>query len=393
MSEDDWSGPRSGDTDSPSPRSDGLFRMVSWVLVMVLAVAGFLAAQQAQDNASELGRQQAAAVAPKPVRGAFSPTEVEALATKVTPILVDVEIENGNLLIGGAGTGIVLNAAGEVLTNNHVINGATAVAVVTKSNGRRYPATVLGYDRNRDVALLKIRNPRRLSTAAIGDSTAVRIGEPILGIGNAGGMGGKPTQAPGKVTALNRSINTSDELTGRTEQLRRLIEVAARIVPGHSGGPLVNEAGQVIGVNTAASVNFKTSIPNGVGFAIPINEAMEIVRVIRTGRSTDQVHVGPTGVLGIAVSGPALRVNGTIAPGVKPGAEVTLVGFDSPAEDIGLVKGDTIIGLDGTPVDSPTRLTAIVGRHGPGARLPMEWVTATGQRRTASVTLVEGAPL
>ena len=357
---------------------------------MVLAVAGFLAVQQAQDVAAGLPTVEAPT---RPVRGAFSPKEAEAIAAKVTPILVDVETENANLFIDGAGTGIVLNAAGEVLTNNHVINGATTVEVVTKSNGRRYPATVLGYDRSHDVALLKIRNPRQLSTAAIGDSTTVQIGDPILGIGNAGGVGGTPIRAPGKITALNRSIHTSDDLTGSTEQLRRLIQVAARIVPGHSGGPLVNEAGQVIGVNTAATVNFRTNIPSGSGFAIPINEAMEIVRVIRLGRSTDQVHVGPTGVLGIAVSGPALQENGAIAPGAKSGAKVTLVGFDTPARKVGLSEGDTIVGLDGTAVDSPTRLTAIVGRHGPGARLPMEWVTPSGQHRTASVTLVEGAPL
>jgi S1-C subfamily serine protease len=317
---------------------------------------------------------------------------VDRLAAKITPSLVDVETEIGNLGLGGAGSGIVIGASGEVLTNNHVINQATTVEVVTKSNQKRYPAKVVGYDRNHDVAVLQIQGPGRLFPAAIGDSTAIRIGEPILGIGNAGGAGGKPIRAPGKVNNMGRSISTSDELTGSTEQLKGLIEILADIRPGDSGGPLVNEAGQVIGVNTAASVNYKTSVPNGTGYSIPINDAMEIVRVIRSGRSTDEVHVGPTGIIGIAVAGPALGPDGHISPGAKPGATVTAVGNGTPGESAGLQRGDTIVSVEGTQIDSPTRLTALTGRHRPGDRMNVEWVTQAGQRRTGVVVLDDGPP-
>jgi S1-C subfamily serine protease len=381
------------DADEVPAWRRGLYRRVGVLLVACLAVGGLVSYQRADQVAAELAQQRAVAAAPKPVRGPFSDDEVEALASRVTPILVDVETENRSLGVAGAGTGIVLTPSGEVLTNNHVINGADTVEVVTKATGRRYPATVLGYDRNNDVALLRLANPRSLSGAAIGDSTRVRVGEPVLGIGNAGGKGGKPARAPGKVTGLNKSISTSDELTGSTEDLKGLIEVAADIRPGDSGGPLVNEAGQVVGVNTAASISFKTDVPAGTGYAIPIHQAMSIVQVIRAGRSTDQVHVGPTGVLGVAVSGPALRSDGSIRPGLQPGAEVRVVGFGSPAADVGIVEGDTIVGLDGIKIDSPTRLTAVVGRHGPGDRLPIEWDTAAGERRTDTITLVEGPPL
>jgi S1-C subfamily serine protease len=369
-----------------------VYRQFGWLLVGLLVIAGLLAWQRAAAVNEALDTQRAIEPAPEPVRGAFSSVEIDRLAARITPSLVDVETEIGNLGIGGAGSGIVLSASGEILTNNHVINQATTVEVVTKANQRRYSARVVGYDRNHDVAMLQIQDPGKLVPAAIGDSTAVRIGEPILGIGNAGGAGGKPIRAPGKVNNVGRSISTSDELTGSTEQLKGLIEILADIRPGDSGGPLVNEAGQVIGVNTAASVNYKTSVPNGTGYAIPINDAMEIVQVIRGGRSTDEVHVGPTGIIGIAVAGPALGPDGYISPGAKPGATITAVGLDSPGEAAGLQRGDTIVGVDGTPIDSPTRLTAITGRHRPGDRMNLDWVTQAGQRRSGAVVLGDGPP-
>jgi S1-C subfamily serine protease len=369
-----------------------VYRWFGSLLIGALVLAGGVACYRADMLFDDQATQRAIESAPKPVRGPFTAREVDRLAAKITPSLVDVETEIGSLGIGGAGSGIVLSSSGEILTNNHVINQATVVEVVTKGNQKRYSAKVVGYDRNHDVAVLQIQNPGKLYPAAIGDSTAVRIGEPILGIGNAGGAGGKPIRAPGKVNNIGRSISTSDELTGSTEQLRGLIEILADIRPGDSGGPLVNEAGQVIGVNTAASVNYKTSVPNGTGYAIPINDAMQIVRVIRGGRSTDEVHVGPTGIIGIAVAGPALGPDGHISPNAKPGATITAVGYGSPGEDAGLQRGDTIVGLDGAPIDSPTRLTAITGRHSPGDRMTLEVVNQAGQRRTVAVVLKDGPP-
>lgn len=368
------------------------YRYFGWLLIGGLVLACVVAWYRAESLSDELATQRAIAEAPKPVRGPFTAAEVNRLASVITPSLVDVETEISNLGVGGAGSGIVVSASGEILTNNHVINQATTVEVVTKSNQKRYSARVVGYDRNHDVALLQIQNPGRLYPAAIGDSTAVRIGEPILGIGNAGGAGGKPIRAPGKINNIGRSISTSDELTGSTEQLKGLIEILADIRPGDSGGPLVNETGQVIGVNTAASVNYKTNVPNGTGYAIPINDAMQIVQTIRAGRSTDEVHVGPTGIIGIAVAGPALGPDDRIAPGVKPGATVTAVGFGSAGEAAGLQRGDTIVAVDGTQIDSPTRLTAITGRHRPGDRMNVEWVTQNGQHRTGAVVLDDGPP-
>jgi S1-C subfamily serine protease len=379
---------RDGPDASPHRK---IYTTVFWVVVLCLVLASGVAYHRAEVVADEAEQQRAIATF-RPVRGAFTAMEVEKLAGRITPSMVDVETEIRNSGVGGAGTGIVLNPNGEVLTNNHVINGATTIEVVTKGNGQRYSAHVVGYDRWHDVALLQIENPKRLTGAVIGDSSKAILNEPVLGIGNAGGKGGKPVRAPGKITGFSRSISTNDELTGSSEQLQGLIQVAANIAPGDSGGPLVNEAGEVIGVNTAASINYKTNIPNGVGFAIPINQAMGIVDVIRAGKSTEEVHVGPTGIIGVAVTGPAVLPGGYTTRSNKPGATVTSVAFGSPGEEAGLQRGDVIVELDGKMVDSPTRLTSIVGQHGPGDKLTMVWTDAAGQRKSGTVTLAEGPP-
>jgi S1-C subfamily serine protease len=379
---------RDGPEAGPQRR---IYTSVFWLVVLVLVLATGVAWHRADVVAEEQAQQQAVASF-RPVRGAFTPVEIEKLAGKVTPAMVDVETEIRNSGIGGAGTGIVLNSNGEVLTNNHVINGASALEVVSKGTGVRYTARVVGYDRWHDIALLQIIDPKRLTPAIIGDSGKAQLGDPILGIGNAGGKGGKPVRAPGKITAFSKSISTADELTGSSEQLQGLIEIAANIAPGDSGGPLVNEAGEVIGVNTAASINYKTNIPNGVGFAIPINSAMGIVEVIRGGHSTDDVHVGPTGMIGVAVTGPATLPGGYTTRSAKPGATVTAVGSGSPAEKAGLQPGAVIIELDGKMVDSPTKLTSIVGQHGPNVTLNMQWLDPAGQRKVGSITLAEGPP-
>jgi len=372
-------------------RRRGAFTAVGSLLLVLLLITGALAWQRAEAFSDDAARQQAIALANRPVRGPFTRTEVERLAAGITPGLVDVETELG-LSYGGAGTGIVLSDSGEVLTNNHVINGAHSVDVVTKSDGRRYSASVIGYDRNHDVALLQIHNPGRLIPAAIGDSATVRIGDPVLGVGNAGGAGGRPARAPGTIAELGAWISTSDELTGSTERLRGLIRVLADIRPGDSGGPLVDEAGKVIAVNTAASVNYTTNVANGIGYAIPINDAMDIVQTIRAGRSTDEVHIGPTAILGVTVSGPELYPDGRIAPWAKPGAVVTDVSSDSPAEGTGLRRGDTIVAFGGTTIDTPARLTAVTGMHRPGDRVNLDWTDASGQAHTAEVTLSGGPP-
>ena len=397
----------------PPARRRGPFgALLAVVLVALLAVAavgvgrsilhsGALSAFTSSDTAvAEPGTDNGLDQVEEPARAALGQTDLTALAAKVAPGLVNINTELGYQNAASAGTGIVLTSNGEILTNNHVINGATAIRVTNIGNGRTYRATVVGYDRAHDIAVLQLKGASGLRTATIGNSDSVKVGDPIAAIGNAGGLGGTPTTSGGKVTSLNRSISPSDELTGSVERLNGLIEVAANVQPGDSGGPLVNSAGQVIGVDTAASANYRYQSSGGTGYAIPINDAMAIARQIQAGNASETVHIGPTGMLGVSV----LSTPGTRFPGsrygsgdessryVQAGVVVAGVQAGSPAEQAGLGRGDVIVALDGATVDSATTLTTLIGQHHPGDQVTLQWVDSTGQRQSAPVALVTGPP-
>jgi S1-C subfamily serine protease len=179
------------------------------------------------------------------------------IANRVDPGIVDVTSTLGFQDATAMGTGIVLTSNGEILTNNHVINGATSVSVTDIGNGKTYKATVVGYDATHDIAVLQLSGASGLTTATTGDSSTVKTGDSVVALGNAGGKGGTPAVAPGSITALNQSITASDEGSGSSEQLSGLLETNANIQAGDSGGPLVNSHGQIIGIDTAASSNFQ----------------------------------------------------------------------------------------------------------------------------------------
>ena len=183
-----------------------------------------------------------------------APKDVNSIASKVDPALVDINVTLGAVQSAqGSATGIVLNSSGLVLTNNHVIDGATAISATDLGNGRSYTATVVGYDPTQDVALIQLQGASGLTTAQLGDSSTVTVHQAVVAIGNAGGLGGTPSAAGGSIVALDQQITARDALDGTSEKLSGLIRTNADIQPGDSGGPLVNTAGQVIGLDTAAS--------------------------------------------------------------------------------------------------------------------------------------------
>src|SRR3984957_19817822 len=179
------------------------------------------------------------------------------IASRVDPAIVDVTSTLGYQQATAKGTGMVLTSNGEILTNNHVINGATSISVTDIGNGKTYKATVVGYDESQDIAVLQLSGASGLTTASTGNSSTVGVGDSVVALGNAGGVGGTPAVAPGSVTALNQAITATDEGSGSSEQLTGLIETNAGIQAGDSGGPLVNSHGQVIGIDTAASTNYQ----------------------------------------------------------------------------------------------------------------------------------------
>jgi S1-C subfamily serine protease len=298
----------------------------------------------------------------------------------VSAAVVDINTTLGYSGGQAAGTGIVLTADGLVLTNNHVISGATAITATDVGNGRTYTATVVGYDRTHDIAVLRLANASGLRTASIGDSSAVAVGDQVVGVGNAGGVGGTPSSAAGSVTALDRSITAADAGDGTSEQLTGLIQVDAAIQPGDSGGPLVDSQGRVVGVDTAASSGSTLSPSASQGFAIPIRSALAIADEIVAGNASADVHIGETAFLG---------VQGTAAQG-SSGVAVAGVVDGSAAAAAGLAAGDMITAVDDQPVDSPDTLGAVMRAHHPGDKVAITWYDQQGQQHTSTVQLGGG---
>jgi len=339
------------------------------------------------------------------------------IASRVDPGLVDVKSTLGYQDATALGTGIVLTSSGEVLTNNHVINGATSVSVTDVGNGKTYNATVVGYDESGDVAVLQLSGASGLTTAALGNSSSVAVGNNVVALGNAGGVGGTPSVAAGTVTALNQSITASDESSGASEQLTGLIETNADIQAGDSGGSLVNSYGQVIGMDTAASTGFEFGNGSGgnggnggnggfggngfgngsgngdngssssgkasttQGYAIPINTALTIAREIEAGQASSTVHIGATGFLGLEIASSDQQSGGVTLAGVASG---------TPAASAGLGAGDVITSVAGQSVSTGTDIQEILVGHHPGDKVSIGWTDPSGQSHTATVTLASG---
>jgi len=301
------------------------------------------------------------------------PQDAMAAVGQVGPTIVDIDARLGYQSAVGAGTGIVIGPS-TVLTNNHVIAGATDLTVRSIGNGQTFPGTVIGFDRRHDIAVVQLAGGG-LQPANIGNSDTVAVGEPIVSLGNAGGVGGAPSAVDGRVVALNQTVSASDALTGSTETLDGLIQVDAGIRPGDSGGPTVNAANQVIGLNTAASDNYH--LGRGQGFVIPINEAMAIAGQIQGGGGSPTVHIGPTAFLGVGVNDAAGGAGAVVRQVIPTG----------PAAGAGLAPGDVITSINGQPVNSATALTNILDQHHPG-----ENVTVGLENRTTNVTLADGPP-
>jgi len=326
------------------------------------------------------------------------------IASRVDPGLVDVVSTDGDQGATSAGTGIVLTSNGEVLTNNHVIEGATSIKVTDIGNGQTYTATVVGYDVTQDVAVLQLQNASGLTIASLGNSSTVQTGANVVALGNAGGTGGTPSVATGTVTGLNQSITASDELSGISEQLTGLIETNAGIQPGDSGGSLVNSYGQVIGMDTAASSSYQFQGQSGnsaeQAYAIPINEAVSIAHQIEAGNGSSTIHIGTTAFLGLELGSSSSSsgngfggFGGQGASGGQTGtAGVTLAGTlsGSPAANAGLTAGDTITALGGQSVSSANDIQQTLVKYHPGNSIPVSWVDQSGQSHTATVTLVTG---
>ncbi|MCW2547501.1 MAG: hypothetical protein JWN96_1961, partial [Mycobacterium sp.] len=288
----------------------------------------------------------------------------------VTPgvVVINSTLTDQNAI--AAGTGMVLTADGEILTNNHVIDGAGSISVTVVNTRQRYVADVVGTSVANDVAVIQLRGASGLATIPRTTSSEVAIGTAVVAIGNAGGTG-TLSVVTGTVTSTNRSITASDATGSSSERLSGMIEVEALIRAGDSGGPLADRSGKVIGMDTAAS-STRTSNPGAptYGFAIPINRALAIAQGIRSASSAG-TPVGTRGYLGIEVRGtdPATNVGGAVIIGVTPG---------SPASGSGLQPGDTITDVQGEVFTSANSLTQTLQHTKPGQQVRVGWVDRAG---------------
>ncbi len=240
------------------------------------------------------------------------PAQLSAAADKVLPGVVSIVSRLASQNASAAGTGMVLKSSGEVLTNNHVIADAATITVTVTSTGRSYPASVIGTNPTDDVAVLRLQGASGLATVPIGDSSKAGVGNSVAAVGNA--EGGSPDVVSGRITALNQSITATDPGGGNAEDLSGLIKTDVAIKPGFSGGPLVSAAGDVIGMDTAATA-FNEYLPTGMraGYAIPINHAISVATALisgkTTGKATSAAHLESLGsAAGIKADGVRVRI-------------------------------------------------------------------------------------
>jgi S1-C subfamily serine protease len=304
-----------------------------------------------------------------------TPTGTATTAEQVGVVDLDTVLDFGTGK--AAGTGIVLSSTGEILTNNHVVQGSTSISVTVVSTGKSYTATVVGTDPAEDVAVIQLKDASGLATARLGDSSKVAVGNAVTAVGNAGGTGGVPSAATGTVTAIGQSITASDPTGSNAEQLTDLIQINAPIQAGDSGGPLYASDNSVIGIDTAASSPRSTSI---TGFAIPIAKAVLIAQQIEAGPASSSIHLGYPAFLGVEMGYRGQTQGGAAIAGVVSGS----------AAQAGLTAGDTITSVDGSAISSASDLSTVLAGHRPGQQVRLSWSDASGQTHSATITLGAG---
>ena len=414
---------------TPPPRRPGRGgRFLVYIAVAALAAgigAGITVAMDNHNSVSPPGISSRDIPVPHDDSGSSAVLNRAKVEDKVEPGLVDITATLKYASETAEGTGMVINSDGLVLTNNHVIDGATSVSAALVVGGRPFQAQVIGYDSADDVALLQLTGASGLATVSLGNSSQVKMGTAVLALGNAEGRGGV-TPAAGIISGLNRSIQASDEGSKTIEDLNHMLETNAQIQQGDSGGALANNAGQVIGMVTAANTGSGDQQGGSAGFAIPINSALAIARQIAAGQASSTVAIGLPGFLGVEVAqsnspspqqqaadqqraangqgGSGDQVGGgssCVGGGVEPGApqQIAPTGVGAlvlgvlcgtAAQAGGLVPGDVITSVDGLAVTTPGSLTTITSKYHPRAVVSITWQGVDGAEHTLQFMLGNG---
>ncbi len=385
--------------------------LVVALLVAAVAGAGIAVAVRPTSSAG----QRVASPVPGSVSSSSPSLNVSPVLKRIEPAVVNIDtvLEQGQGT--AAGTGEIVTSSGEILTNNHVVNESVKITVQIPGHSGSVPAKVLGVDPTDDVALIQAEGVSGLPTMPFGSSSTVKVGESVIAIGNALGLGGPPTVTTGAITATGRSITARDP-TGLSEHLKNMLQTDAPLQPGDSGGPLVDAAGKVIGMDTAAEsassglTGASSNSPSNIGFAIPINRALTIIHAIQARQSSSlgtTILLGARPFIGVEVVNPSEidaaqggiggGLNGSgfgIPPGYTPpvssGAVVVGVLSGTPASRSGIAPGDVIVSFNGQAVTSVTSLSNAEQADHPGQSASLTWVDPSGQKVNATVTLATG---
>lgn len=296
-------------------------------------------------------------------------------------MLINSRFDNGE----GAGTGMVVDKSGIVLTNYHVVHGSSKVKVTDPNSGAKYTATVVGHNAARDVAVLKIDDPpKKLETVKI-SSKQIKKDDSVTAIGNGSGQG-YLTALDGKVTGTNVTINAQDSLNSENvDKLTGLIQTDADVVQGYSGGPLMNSKGEVIGLTTAASTGKSSAEVNG--YAIPIKDAMDIVNKVKSGKGGDGTVIGRNAALGVSIT----TNRASNDQGISKGVTVREVISGSGAEKAGIEVGDVITHINGEKVSKASDLSDKVQNHKIGEEVTLTIVKSDGSQTDVKVKLGESS--
>ena len=391
--------PNAADPSEPKSRR-GL--VISFLVVVAMVLGGFVGAQIAQsgddssttdstevpstvvDEADTSGNGVPTAptgdapgssnepVATAPATNDAEPAlNVAEVLKKIQPSVVTIiAITEAGMNPGRAtGTGVVITSDGDILTNDHVVDGADNVSVLFAGDTEPTPATVLAVDVGNDLALIHV-DKTGLTPAVFADPSSIDIGDEVVAVGFALDLDGGPTVTRGIVSALNRTIVSGDGA------LDGLIQTDTAISSGNSGGPLVNTRGQVIGINTAVFQSSGEVAANNVGFSISVAEALPVIEELRA-QANGQART--EGYLGVSVLD---RNDGGL------GAMIAEVSPGSPADLAGMKVDDVVIQADGSPVDGQPALVAAIRDKSPGDTIKID-VLRDGERITLTATLIE----
>lgn len=312
--------------------------------------------------------------------------DISQVASGVAPNVVSIATSTtsaqGREVGQGAGTGIIVSKDGYVMTNRHVVENSTAVEVTTSGGVIYDNVKIIGSDPLNDIAFLKISNPKDLQPAILGDSSTLKIGQNVFAIGNSLGEFNN-TVTSGIISGLNRPVSASSGDGSQSASLTGLIQTDAAINPGNSGGPLVNRAGQVIGINTAVA-----SDAQGIGFAIPINSTKGVLASVLATGKVERAYIGVRYVDITPAIAREKRLQVSEGALVAGDRGTPALVADGPAAKAGIKEGDIITKINEYTVGGAASITSIIGAYKPGDTVTVTYLR-DGKERTTKLTLAK----